>query len=409
MENKPYYHYTFAPQKLKEQRTQVEKTFRDVDQAIAKQVSHSKLPRLLEQIRKVPFDSLDSFARELKRMEVLVLLYDYPFPNESHETRRKINLILSYRYSAQVGKTAWGLFQKDPHEVFLQDLLRLIYNVDQFEFVVTNEKIRETIRIALLDRAGIVTGLIGSMISSTISTKEQINHLKIQQDVLLEKELLKGIFLKGLAKPSFVQRDGVNYITEKLERFEMDEYKELLTVYVEFRSFKEFEYAVMNQAIKRLGNPLEKAMQWDFLTPTAMEQIQKWLLQNKLKQFFEQDENNTRFDYWKNYLNQDHILDVDVIKEPKAAFIYFNRFVVVEFGIMGAAYFYHKQGFEEIIKPLSNSYKFRNSGRAKREDMLKRRYTEENGIPLFIDKHDHRGNWQPKFTQYMRNYLDGRF
>ncbi|MGQ7890671.1 hypothetical protein [Paenibacillus sp. WC2504] len=410
MENKTYYHYTFEPLKLKEQRVKVEKVFKDADQALAKQLSRNKLPKLLELIRQVSFDELETFAQQLKRMEVFVLLYDYPFKDESHETRRKINLILTYRYSVQVGKIAWGLFQQDPHDVFLQDFLRLIYNTDQFEFLVSEEKSNDTIRTALLERAGIVAGLITSLLTSTQPTQSQLGNLKVQQDSLLEKELLKGVLLGGLAQQSYVQRDGVDFIVGRLERYEMDEYKTLISVYLESRSFKEFDYALMTQAIKRLENPLERPMHWDVMSPSIMEQVHKWLLHNKMKQFFEQDEDNARFDYWKNYLNQDYILDVDVIKNPKAAFIYFERFVVVEFGIIGAAYFYHRVGFERIIKLESSLPEFRDGSKSKREEILKRKNPFEQGLPLFIDRHGHHGfSWPQKFTMHMRNYLDGRF
>lgn len=407
--NSVYYHYTFEPKKLKEQRVEVEKVFKNADQIMAKQLSRNKLPRLLEMIRQVSLDELENFANQLKKLEVFVLLYDYPYPNESQDTRRKINLILSFRYSIQVGKTAWGLFQQDPHDRYLQDLLRLIYNKDQFEFLSSDDYIKELIRKALVHRTGIVDGLSMGILASNSTVRMLMDVLQIKQDSFLEKALMKGILKEGLKENAFVHRQGSHYIVQRLDRYDMDEYKELIGVYLETKGYKDFDHILMNQAIKRLMNPNDNLMHWDFLSSNAMVQVQKWLLQNKMKQFFDQDEDNARFEYWKGYLNNDYIQDVDVIKEPKVAFIHFEKFVVVEFGIIGAAYFYHKDGFDHVIKPISNSYKFRNSGRAKREELLKRRYEEEDGYPLFINKHDHRGSWEWRFTSHMRNYLDGRF
>lgn len=103
--------------------------------------------------------------------------------------------------------------------------------------------------------------------------------------------------------------------------------------------------------------------------------------------------------------------DVELVQDPMIAFIHFDNFVVVEYGQMGAAYFYHREGFEKIIRPISTSPTFRNSrSRSNKESMLKVPESSRAGVQLFIEKLGHHGrSWDDKFDSYMRQYLNGRF
>jgi hypothetical protein len=91
-------------------------------------------------------------------------------------------------------------------------------------------------------------------------------------------------------------------------------------------------------------------------------------------------------------------------------FMDFGRFVVVEFGIMGAAYFYHKIGFEEYIRPIKHSDRFRRTRSIQtKESMFKDITKKKQGMDLFINKLHHVGNWQGKFDSYMWHYLKDQF
>ena len=131
--------------------------------------------------------------------------------------------------------------------------------------------------------------------------------------------------------------------------------------------------------------------------------MKKWLYANELKKFFDSDINSDRFEYWKRFI--DYMENVIPLKSPLVAFIYFSDFVVVEFGEMGAAYFYHREGFEKLILPRTKDYKFRNtSSKATKESMLKEQSKELNGLSLFINKLAHRGRWQRRFDTHMSQF-----
>ena len=97
---------------------------------------------------------------------------------------------------------------------------------------------------------------------------------------------------------------------------------------------------------------------------------------------------------------------VKPLKSPLVAFIYFKNFVVVEFGNMGAAYFYHREGFEKLIYPRINDYRFRNSrSESYREGKLKDTTIKSYDLDLFIIKLNHQGNWPHRFDTEMIELL----
>ena len=64
------------------------------------------LPKLLEKIRKARYEQLHELIETLTRMDTLLLIYEYPFPEETDETKRQINEILHQKYTSLVGNTA---------------------------------------------------------------------------------------------------------------------------------------------------------------------------------------------------------------------------------------------------------------------------------------------------------------
>jgi hypothetical protein len=405
MENSPRFHlFSFEPKELKDVRIKVENKFKDIERNLALSRRTILLPKLLETIRSLSFTEIVTFAYSLKKMEVLLLLYEYPFTSETDETRNKINIILTTRYSSAVGQRAWALFQHDISDPFLQDLIRGCYFRDRVGFLGIDEAFLKPFENAMEDKQGIINGLVSFLLNTTFHTKEVLKKWKVKEESLLEEELVKRLFSASLAHDSIMKKDGPNYIAERLEYLSLQDYKQLLKIYLEARDHDQFDYVIMNQAIRRLHDPRERDVEWDFLSQRALTQVHKWLIGNELKKFFLRDANSERIDYWKRFIN--YIDDVESLKDPFVVFIYFRDFVVVEFGNIGAAYFYHKEGFHEFIRPRIHSHTFRYSrSTARKEGMLKDIERVRHGIRLFINKLDHRGRWQRKFDLQMQEYL----
>lgn len=404
-----FYNFIFTPKKLTEERKKVEGKFGDIERDLVNQRSKIDLPKLLESIRSLSFHDLGEFAKKLTKMQVRILLYEYPFPNESKETREKINQILLQRYSSEVARIGWDLYQHDLHDLFLIKLLRNSYKKESGSFLGIEESFLEPFAGAMESKNGIVNGLIPFLTETKTKSVDVFKKWKVKQGSRLEKELIQGMLKTGLARDHIVNRDGTEYIVDCLNHFPTEQYKELLKVYIEEREYKNFHYSIMHQAIRRLLDPHDKKANWGFLSDNALEQVYRWLLQNKLKEFFEKDINNERFNYWKQFIDYG-MEDVTLLKEPLVAFIYFSEFVVVEYGKIGAAYFYHREGFDKFIFPRTNELKFRQSrSNATKENMLKDRSEKLKGVPLFINKEAHIGSWNWKFNRYMQKYINGNF
>lgn len=408
MQNSRYfYHFSFVPKKLIEERNKVEKQFKDIDKDIALHRSHTQLPKLLEKIRAAAPDKIDELAKSLTKMDIRLLIYEYPYPNEKNETRYKINRILDTRYTSIVGRTAWDLFQQDISDPFLQDLIGSSYFKEPETFLGINEELLGAFRTAMKKESDIIEGLVPYMLRTRLKTEQLLKEWKVKEGSVLEEALLKKMFRAGLHEDFIISRDGEMYIAKSLEKFSMDDYKMMLKVYIEARNYEEFHQTIMHDATKyRLDDPRENEGEWDFLTHDALLQVRRWVIQKNLIEVFASDPDNKRFNYWKRFIR--YMEDVELANDPKVAFIYFKEFVVLEFGNIGSAYFYHKKGFEKFIYPIKNSYKFRNSkSTTTKEDMLKDRSYEKQGTKLFINKLDHRGQiWIQRFNEQMREYLN---
>jgi EH_Signature domain len=131
--------------------------------------------------------------------------------------------------------------------------------------------------------------------------------------------------------------------------------------------------------------------------------------QEKLTSFFSIDGDNERFEYWKNYT---HLLDDLIIQEdPSLLIMYFSNFVVVEFAQTGnAAYFYHRENFNDFLKDrLDQLSSLKTKSEQRRMNLFKSKERLFNGKPLYIKSLGHNNKWQTSYTRHMERYLEGKF
>ncbi|MCK9858311.1 hypothetical protein [Paenibacillus sp. ATY16] len=415
MDNNTYFfHFTFNPSKLRRIRHEVEKRYEDIDQLTAMQLKGIRLPQLLELVRNTSEEDIYKVAQSLRKSDVMILLYAYPYPEENNETKRKINLMLTERYSVTVGTFAWELFQYFYEDPFLQDLLRRIYAVDSFEFLLLNagNALQEAIKKALTNRNGVAKGIVPLLTSGSTKVADLRRHLKLKLDAPLETYLLFDMLRSGLYEDIVIKREGEQFITQQLEKYSMEDYQGLMKIYLEARKREQYHTFIMEQAIRRLHDPRERNADWHFLNDESMLEVNRWLLEIELKKFFEGD-TNQRFEFWKRYLLQiDNVVQLKEKNDPKVAFIYFKDFVVVEFGNIGSAYFYHRVGFDQKILSRTYSAEFKRKSETGKEGMLKETARNYNGQLLFINRLGHHGysyTWMEKFKRHMDYYLDGLF
>lgn len=404
MNSPRYFIFSFPPKKLVEERVLVQTKFADAEKNVMRKRSKMNLPKLLEKIRNVGNGEFSDFINSLTRMDILLLIYEYPFPHENPDTKMRINDILSQKYTTLVGRTAWQLFQQDIEDRYLQQLIKKSIELEKGSFLHIDEEYLVPLERAIKKDKDIIRELTNFLLSSKNPSLDILSRWKVKEGSNLEDRLIYDMLLEGLNDNSIINRDGVSNVAKAFEKYSMNEYKSLLKIYIESRNHKSFHYELLNQAIKRLYNPNDRLEDWTFLTSQGVEQVKRWLMVNELKKFFDNDTNSKRFDYWKRYI--DYMELVMPLKNPFVAFMYFKNFVVVEFGDMGAAYFYHREGFEEVIYPRINDYRFKNKkSQSARESMLKETDTSLGGFELYIIKMEHRGNWPDRFDIKMRDLL----
>ncbi|GAK41825.1 EH signature domain-containing protein [Paenibacillus urinalis] len=415
MEDKSYiFHFAFTPSKLSAVRKKVEEKYRDVDMLTASQISYLRLPKILELIRSTSEDRLEQMASEFFRgRDYSVLTYSYPYTNESSDVEKKINMVLAYGYTPGNANMIWEKFQRDYKHIYTEDLLRRFLLKDEgISFIYsdyTDAELKELLIPAFMHKAGIAQGLLQVMIHKDPKIAEFLKKMKIKPETPLEDFLVYERLKEGLSREDFLEQNTIEYITRMFEKYPIEQYQELMKIYLEGRTFEQFHFQIMDQAIKRLHDPRERDEDWRFLSEQAREEVNKWLVEAELEDYFDTE----RFEYWKRYLRvMDNVKTLKRTNDPKVIFLYFENFVVVEFGENGkAVYFYYKTGFERFILPRTTSYEYMRKGTSDRESLLKERYETFNGEPLFIIKlhHTPKGMWMDRFTRYMQNYLSGNY
>ena len=265
MSNENHFHFFhFTPSKLNEERVMIEKTFKNSQRKVLKKRSQFNLPILLEAIRKLNMEDLPKFIETLRKMDVLLLIYEYPFREETSETKMKINRILGEKYINTVGRTAWALFQQDVEDPFINELLQLSFEKEKTGFLGIEPEFLEPFAYAFTAEDGIIKGFIPFLKTTKVKSREVLKKWKIKESSALEKHLFIELLAGSLTEDFVIKRDGVNFITEFFNQISSNQYKKLLKLYIEARNYKQFHFNILDQAIRRLMDPREKPGRMEF-------------------------------------------------------------------------------------------------------------------------------------------------
>jgi|GEM_PF-3904841 len=414
MDDKTYiFTFSFRPQKLSQARQDIENKYGDIDKLTASQLSAVRLPKLLELIRQTPEDEIEQLAHTLKKRDVMVLVYEYPFNQESYSVQKKINLVLYHHYSPSIGSMIWGGFQGEYNNVYIQDLLRRFYSKDGTSFLYSEyeeEKLTKQLMPVFMNKNGIAQGLAELMANEKMKSIEFMRMVKIKPESELEDYLVFQTLQRSLHQDGIISRDGETFVIQMLEKYPMQSYQELMKIYLEARNHEQFHARIMEQAIRRLHDPRDRDEDWAFLSEEGREEVNRWLIVARLKTI---NDEYRRFEFWKRYLlDIQDVSQLDGENDPAVLFIYFKKFVVVEFGEIGAAYFYHKKGFNKFILSRITGTEFRRKGKAAKEKALKDTEKIKRGEPLYITSLGHYGafeTWTEKFRKHISEFMYGHY
>ena len=220
MNNSPrFYLFSYIPKKLIDERVSVQTKFSDAEKSVMKKRSKMNLPKLLEKIRKASYEQLHELIETLTRMDTLLLIYEYPFPEETDETKRKINEILNQKYTSLVGKTAWMLFQQDVKDPYLQDLIKKSYWREKDSFLQIDEEFLQLMGHAFNQSGDLVHSLAEMLRQSKHRFKMTLTKWKVKQDSVLEERLVYHMLEKGIRDDLILKRDGIAEITNIMKRY----------------------------------------------------------------------------------------------------------------------------------------------------------------------------------------------
>jgi EH_Signature domain len=392
--------FFYTPKNLQKERILTEEKYYLLENEIIQSRVQVVLPRLLKLMQLVQSERIKYISSRLKKMDIKVLMQEYPFLKENQETRMKINEILIDCYQLWIGKRVWASFQENCFDPIISQLLNALLYHDKEEILNIPE---EDVYPVLQHPKGIFYGIAEYVVSYTKGISEALSSLKIEQGSNLEVHLVMYLLQSNLNSDRIVNKEGAYEITRLLTMIPKENYLDLFSIYIQSRNSNHLQAEIMNQAINILSDPRVDVTNWLFLNEENLKKVKTWLFNNDLEIFF--GEGNRRFKFWSNY--NEFIEHTIKLVSPNVLFLYFKHFVVMEFGDGGAAYFYDKSGFEEKILPIIRSTKFlKNKNMSNKESMIKILNPYENGKALFLTKLSHTKNWEMNFSRYLEENFE---
>jgi len=385
--------FEFSPTQLYEEMKLLEKEFKNTDE-IPESKIQVKLPRLLLMIRKLNNDESEiiQFAHTLKPIDINILASEYPYEQENKATVQKILLILTTRYNGVVGRHFWNHLQIMPHDLNVISLLKVAFKTESMAFLNLKGHIRLNYG-RCFEREKVLINIAIMIGEEKRNLHDSFSDWKITENSPLALLMWRYIIVKHLKDKWFLERNESSLIVNHLERLGLDSYKKVISTYLNHYNFKQYNSNFLRQVIQRLGDPRTHPTTWRSFSSHANKQVIKWLYKRDLFEFLELE----RFDYWKKYL--DHVTDLEVIKQPPVAALYFDDFVALEFAEFGnAAYFYKSQEFLKYLSPKL------------RHNILESELKQKDA-PFFIHKLNHSKDhlWHRRFDHYMTQFLNGNF
>jgi len=390
----PTFH--FKPLKLGEEVQRLQNKYKQREQVPANIITN-KLPDILAQIRKLKNEKEDiiKFDRKLKSIDDNILSSEYPYEQEDDITTSKIIIILIEKYTSIVGRRFWSHFQHSPFDKSIIQMLLHVFKHESENFNAFKPHIRENYNLIFKtsNSEKVLEQLSRTIGYSKKKIEASFKEWKIEEDSKLSKELWLRILNTYLKEQWFIKLQSVQIIREKLKKLDLGRYKDIITTYLEFNEYQNYNDELLMQVIDRLKDPRENLYRWIGIPKSVIEKVKKYLLEKNLFLFFREDNDSERFAYWQRYIR--YMGDIVIEQDPPIAAMYFPDFVVVEFANKGnAAYFYEKEGFSKYL-----AHKIK---RNIKESELKDPHAE-----YFIHKLNHAGHWPSRYDQYMVNFLRG--
>lgn len=392
----PNFHYD--PIKLGEKVKYLQNKYKEKGQ-VSEKVVMKRLPDLLAHIRSLKNErnEIIKFANTLKNIDIKVLASEYPYENEEEITADKIITILKEKYMTMVGRRFWSHYQHFPLDANVVKMLSYVFQKEDSNFLSLESTFKKEYE-KIFDGSNAQKTLhqlsyeIGSL-KKTIN--KSFKERKIQKDSKLSHYIWQRVLNIYLKEQWFIDVQGVDIIIEKLKNIKLKKYKKVISNYLSDIEYNQYNEKIMMQVIERLLDPRESVQRWSGISEPNINKVKSYLMEKELSKFFRDDSDSKRFQYWRRYVQ--YMEDADFVKEPSIVVMYFPKFTVVEFALVGnAVYFYEREGFSKYLSHKIKRY-------VKVEDL------KNTDASYFIYKLNHSGHWQSRYDQYMMNFLRSDF
>ncbi|MBM7660386.1 hypothetical protein JOC85_001153 [Bacillus mesophilus] len=381
--------------------------YKDYDESTLEGYTSTRLPDLLDEIKSLLYkrDILDSYAENIKSIDLRLLAYAYPYEVNERETNKKIFYILKKRYNSFIGRKMWAHFHLLPKDALLHDLLEYAFTNEGNDFLSFQNKYRwefDTVFKRQKDE-NVLHGISRYIVNCSSPTiKEAFVYRKIKEDSPLGRKLWALILFYGMGEKRFFEKEKISDIIARLNNLQNNDYNKVMNRYLEAFDVNQLHAEIMDLVERRIRDPRRNPQGWQSFSSKSVENAKRWFMIKELRQFFSKETKYDRFKYWNKY---SHLLvDVKKIHSPPIAIMDFGDFVTVEFAEHGnAAYFYKKQPFFDFM------YKRIKTLRIVENDL------KDPHANYYINKLIHRATnynpdaWHMRFNQYMTQYLKGNF
>ncbi|WP_227938277.1 EH signature domain-containing protein [Alkalihalobacillus deserti] len=396
-----YRSFYFEPQELINTANMVEKKYKDLDDEVIEQLASRRLPGLLKAIRNLSEDreKVLAFARKLKKMDVRILAYEFPYHKEDKVTQGKVLIILEERYERFIGRRIWSHFQVNPKDSHIHYLLKIAFGREDETFLSLDSVIRKTYNKVFRESNPLLE-LARQIGKDHKRLVDVFKEWRVYPNEKLERLLWLYILFVHMGRKPFIEKEGEEQIVARLNQLSSNDYNKIIKNYLEAFEFEDFHHEILKQLTDKLSDPRKNLVAWEGFSEEQIEKVKRWLIRNELIKFFAEDTKYQRFKFWGRYVKVMH--DVKLIKSPPIAIMDFKQFVVVEFAKTGnAAYFYTKENYEKSIKPKVSSWSLR-------EDDLKNKNIMIHKLPHTVTA-SNSNYWHRKFENAMTEYINGNF
>jgi len=337
------YEFVFVPIKLKIQRESIDMKMRNKIGSIINQAVDSRNLQdyIINVINNTPFGELDNLAYSLKVKELFTVVVLFSNGNKQIN-RRKAYQIINARFKKSYAKLIWNELQRYYMDKVYVNYTYMLYDNHKALFLadgLTDERAK-LLKSILLD-ADPLRASLKYIERKRITIRKFLGMFNFDYNLNFGSDLRKYAYA-NCSVILYSQEDEED-IVEILDKYDNTGLMAFVENYIGIVPYESLKEKIMYKINDLKGKPIDtnRDMFWSGVSGKVKDKYRRWFLEKALKQNFDK----RRFYFWMGFI--DYMEDVKVVEAKKQMFLYFPKFVAVEFGECGAVYIYDRNFFDE--------------------------------------------------------------